>query len=116
MRAVATKEFRQFSPSEQKRLIGACNRAATAEMYNRLDAEVIRAQTVWIRMAIINLHQCGISKDKILEFLGTWKSIYRTNARMKSETDQAAWLDRKMTEILGGSGFVTEYIESLKKI
>lgn len=116
MRAIRTKEFRQLSPSEQKRLIDTCNRAATAEMYSRLDDEVVRAQTVWIRMAIVNLYQCGIDKDKIIEFLGAWKSIYRTNARMKSDADQAAWLDRKMTEILGDSGFVTEYIESLKKI
>ena len=116
MNAIAAKEFKQLSPSEQKRLINACNRAATAEMYNRLNAEIVRAQTVWIRMAIVNLYQCGVGKDKIVEFLGSWKSIYRTNARMKSDADQAAWLDRKMTEILGGSGFVTEYIESLKKI
>lgn len=116
MRAIRTKEFRQLSPSEQKRLIDTCNRAATAEMYSRLDDEVVRAQTVWIRMAIMNMHQCGIDKDKIIEFLGAWKSIYRNNARMQSAADQSAWLNRKMDEIFGDSTFVSEYIESLKKV
>ena len=116
MKAFIQKEFNQLKPSEQKRIIETCNKAVTEEVYNRLDDEIIKAQTIWIRMAVINLHQCGIDKEKIIEFLGSWRSIYRTNSRLKTASNQTEWLDKKMKEIFGDDDFISDYIETLKKI
>lgn len=116
MKAFVTKDFDHLKQSEQKRIIDICNKSVSDEVCKRLDDEIIRAQTIWIRMAVINLHQCGIDKDKIIEFLGSWKSIYRINSRMKSEAEQSEWVDKKVQEIFGDDNFVSDFIETLKKI
>lgn len=116
MKAIISKDFDHLKPSEQKRIIETCNKAVEDEVFNRLDDEIVQAQIIWIRMAVINLHQCGIDNDKIIEFLGSWRSIYRANSRIKTEEGQKEWLDKKMKEIFDDDKWVSEYLETLKKI
>lgn len=116
MKAFVCKEFDQLKESEKKRILDVCNKAVMDEVISRLDEEIVTAQTIWIRMAVVNLSQCGFTDEQIKIFLGSWRSIYRKNSFIKSTKEQNEWLDGRLNEIFGDSDWIAEYIETLKQI
>lgn len=106
------KEISQLKPSE----INKINEYYRKELEKDLAADLIEAQIVWIKLQVIGMHMAGLDNDKIIEVLGTWRTMYRQNNRLDSKEDQAKFLDEKLEEIFKGSFDFDYYINSLKKV
>lgn len=49
----------------------------------------VELQKLWLQMACFALHGMGLSEAKLTEFIGSWKSLYRWNARLDEERQKA---------------------------
>ena len=108
MKANLGKSFSQLRKSEQDRIL--------KQMEDTMDEELCQAQFIWIKMACAILHTLGHPESEILQFLGSWKMMYRANSRFKDKAEQDAFLDRRMNEIFGEGGFPEEFMLSLKEV
>ena len=108
MKANLPKCYNQLKPSEKQRIEDA--------IFDRLDNELCEAQFIWIKMACSILHDIGLDESQITQFIGLWKSMYRSNSRFKDKQAQDAFLDARMAEIFGEGGFPEEFVQSMKDI
>ena len=108
MKANLTKAFNQLSKNEQERIL--------KKMEEAMDDEIVEAQFIWLKMGCAILHSIGLTESQILQFLGSWKMMYRSNSRFKDKEEQSAFLDARMAEIFGEGGFPEEYMQSMRDI
>lgn len=108
MNAILGKSFSQLRKSEQDRIL--------KQMEDAMDNELCEAQFIWIKMACAILHTLGQTESEILQFLGSWKMMYRANSRFKDKAEQDAFLDARMADIFGEGGFPQEFMDGLREI
>ena len=83
-------------------------------MEQLVNAEEAKMQKIWLKYACIALHEVfGFGEARLLSFLGTWRRIYKTNSKFKTEEEQTAWIDERINKIFKG-GYPTEFIDSFE--
>lgn len=99
-------------PQHEKDVI---NQAMTEEVVKQVNHEQAELQKVWLQMACIVLNRCfGFGEKRLLLFLGTWREIYRFNAKLKSRAEQSEWLHGEMSRIFRRGGYPYKYIDKLE--
>ena len=113
MKVRLPKPYRNLPPSEQQDIEVAMN----AWALDRVDKEHAKVQKIYLMLDCIVQHDyLRRSKEEILLHLANFREVYRINSQIKTEAEQRAWLDAKMTEIFGEGGFPYEYLDKLEKI
>lgn len=112
MKCHIEKLLSDLKPSEFKK----ANQYYQEQLESDLKANLIEAQTIWIKLLVLDLHMSGFTTDQIKTALGNWRSVYRQNTRLKTRSEQLAYLDEKMKMILGDDFDLEYYIDSLKHI
>lgn len=108
MKANIQRTIDQLKPSEKAKI---------DKMYfDRWDEELCTAQITWIKMACGVLHRIGLNADKITQFVGGWKMMYRRNSRIADKAEQDAFLAREMEQIFGEGGFPEDFVQSFREI
>ena len=83
-------------------------------MEQLVNAEEAQMQKIWLKYACIALHEVfGFGEARLLSFLGTWRRIYKTNSKFKSEAEQSAWIDERINKIFK-NGYPSEFIDSFE--
>jgi hypothetical protein len=103
----------QSLPEREKQAIYNCLLEWTERA---VDKEICDTQIIWIKMMCIGLHDAGCSMDEIIMSVAAWKRLYTYNSRLPDKAAQDAWLDAKMKEIFGESGFPEEFVQNLRNI
>lgn len=81
------------------------------EVINHEEAEM---QKIWLKYACIALHEVfGFGENRCLSFLGTWRRIYKTNSKFKTDAEQNAWIDERIDKIFKG-GYPSKFIDSFE--
>ena len=103
------KTIDSLKPSEKK---------AIDEMYfTRWDKELVVAQFNWIRMAICCMaNNPKITTEDMLCWLGAFKRLYQLNSRFETQEQLDEYLNKRMDEIFGKSGFPDDFMRDFEKI
>lgn len=87
----------------------------TEQMEQQINHEEAEMQKIWLKYACIVLNEVfGFGERRCLSFLGTWRRIYKTNSKFKTEEEQAAWIDERINKIFK-DGYPTEFIDKFEE-
>ena len=75
------KDWHDFNPSVQTKIRESFTEAANVLINQQVDKEEVQIQKTWILYGAVALAENGATKDEILTWIGSWKRIYRANAR-----------------------------------
>lgn len=113
MKARLPRSFTQLPPREKEII----NQVLTEEVQKQVNHEEAELQKLWLQLACLVLNRCfGFGEKRLLLFLGTWREIYRFNAKLKSKAEQTEWLQSEMARIFRRSGYPYKYIDKLEDI
>ena len=113
MKAIMPKPFTRLSQSEKN----AIYRAVANLANKQTDKEEAELQKIWLQYACIVLHNAfGFGKSRLLQFLGNWKRMYRTNTKLGNYETQQEYLKAEMSKIFGECGYPYEWIDSLEDL
>lgn len=109
MKAYMYKSWDRLPPSEKRKIA----EVKQQEIYE----DEAKLQKIWLMLdCIVHYDYMGMSKEECLLHLANWREVYRLNSKLKTEEEQFAWLNAKMTEIFGEGGYPYEYIDKLEDI
>ncbi len=100
-------------PSKEKDAIVAYCRSVAQDSIKEDEAEL---QILRMKMCCIILSNMGLDENRLYEFLGSWKAMYRKNARIQTKEEQDSFLKAEMERIFPENGFPEEFVRSLKEV
>lgn len=113
MKAVVYKPWNRLPPSEKR----AIAKMQEEEKWQDINKYFAKCQKNWLKiLCIVLFKKMGMTVEEIILVLANFREIYRLNAKIETDEEQQAWLDREMDEIFGKGGYPTEYIDKLEHI
>lgn len=104
------KSFYRLPQYEQDVLMKAMSDAS----YDAADAQLADTQEIWIKMSCSIWHSMGATEEQLLQYIASFKRMYRRNERIETEAEQKAWLDREMSRCFPTCGFPQFRIDEMK--
>ena len=87
----------------------------TEEFYKALNHEEAKLQKIWLKYGCIaNNIAHGHGERRCSSWLGTWRRIYKTNSKFKTEEEQTAWIDERINKIFK-HGYPSEFIDKFEE-
>ena len=84
---------------------------------DQVDHEEAELQKIWLQMACIVLHEnFGFGKDRLMVFLGNWKTMYRINLKLGNYESQTEFLKEQMEKIFGECGYPYEWVDRMEDL
>lgn len=112
MKCNLPKSFNQLPKAEQN----AIQEALNEQLSHLVDKEEAEVQEIWIKLACILLHETyGFGEKRLMQFIAAWNRIYNRNERLKTKSEQTAWLDAEMAKCFPKCGFPQSRIDHLKE-
>ena len=112
MKCNLPKSFNQLPKAEQN----AIQEALNEQLSHLVDKEEAEVQEIWIKLACILLHETyGFGEKRLMQFIAAWNRIYSRNERLKTKSEQTAWLDAEMAKCFPKCGFPQSRIDHLKE-
>lgn len=113
MKVRMPKSFMDLPQSEKDKI----NEVLTEEVENRVNADFVKLQRVWLKFACIVLNKCfGFGEGRAKLFLANWREMYRLNTTMKTEAEQTAYLEAEMSRIFRKEGYPESFVDKLERI
>ena len=113
MKTIMPKPFERLSNGDKQAIYRAVSRLANEQ----IDKEEAEMQKIWLQMACIVVHNgFGFGKSRLLQFRGSWKRMYRINAKLGNYKEQQKYLCVEMEKIFGANGYPEEFVNSLEEI
>ena len=107
------KPFNSLPKREQEVILKMMEDA----FWDRLDREEVKLQKILLKLNCIVLSDdyFNLTTDDLLVYIGNQKRIYRQLSKFKTEEEQAAWIDERISEIFP-DGYPSEFIDSLENL
>ena len=110
MKANIPRSFNSLPKKEQE----AIKEMLSERLEQIVNQEEAKMQKIWLKYACIALHEVfGFGEARCLSFLGTWRRIYKTNSKFKTEEEQTAWIDERINKIFK-DGYPSKFIDSFE--
>lgn len=104
------KSFYRLPQYEQDVLMKAMSDAS----YDASDAQLADTQEIWLKMSCSIWHSMGATEEQLLQYIASFKRMYRRNERIETEAEQKAWLDSEMKRCFPTCGFPQFRIDEMK--
>lgn len=111
----AEKSWFNLPKSEQEAIKNMLAEEFNKQLNEAINREEAQMQKVWLKYGCIASNIAhGHGEMRCLSWLGTWRRIYKTNSKFKTEEEQKAWIDERINKIFK-SGYPSEFIDSFEE-